>query len=67
MRGMELSSKEKEVLRFIAEGNSNKKIAEKLFLSDQTVKGYIRGIFRKLDASDRAQAVAIALKKGLVE
>jgi len=64
---MELSSKEKEVLRFIAEGNSNKKIAEKLFLSDQTVKGYIRGIFRKLDASDRAQAVAIALKKGLVE
>jgi len=64
---MELSSKEKEVLRFIAEGNSNKKIAENLFLSDQTVKGYIRGIFRKLGASDRAQAVAIALKKGLVE
>ena len=67
MRGTELSSKEKEVLRLIAEGNSNKKIAGKLFLSDQTVKGYIRSIFRKLGAADRAQAVAIALKKGLVE
>lgn len=61
-----LSSQEKEVLRLMADGNSNKQIADRLFVSDQTVKGYIHNIFRKLGASGRAQAVAIALKEGLL-
>ena len=62
-----LSNQERQVLNLMAEGNSNKEIAQKIFLSEQTVKGYIRSIFQKLGASDRAQAVAIAIKKGLVE
>ncbi len=66
-RGKGLSNQEKQVLKFMAEGNTNKEIAKELFLSDQTVKGYVRSIFQKLGASDRAQAVAIALKKSLVE
>jgi DNA-binding NarL/FixJ family response regulator len=51
----------------MAEGNSNKEIAMKLSVSDQTIKGYVRSIFQKLGASDRTEAVAIALRKRLVE
>ena len=65
-RRKELSSQERQILKLMAEGNSNKEIAQKLYLSDQTVKGYARSIFQKLGASDRAHAVALALKKGLI-
>jgi len=65
--GRQLSAQEKQVLKLMAEGNSNKEIAKKLFLSDQTIKGYVHTILQKLGASSRAQAVAIALKRGLVE
>jgi DNA-binding NarL/FixJ family response regulator len=65
--GRELSSQDKQVLKLMAEGNSNKEIAMKLSVSDQTVKGYVRSIFQKLGASDRTEAVAIALRKRLVE
>jgi DNA-binding NarL/FixJ family response regulator len=65
--GRELSSQDKQVLKLMAAGNSNKEIAIKLSVSDQTVKGYVRSIFQKLGASDRTEAVAIALRKRLVE
>ncbi len=63
----ELSSQDEQVLKLMAEGNSNKEIAMKLSVSDQTIKGYVRSIFQKLGASDRTEAVAIALRKRLVE
>jgi DNA-binding NarL/FixJ family response regulator len=67
VRGKELSRQEKQTLKLLTEGNSNKEIAAKLSLSDQTIKGYVRSIFQKLGASSRAQAVAIALNKSLIE
>ncbi len=63
----ELSERELEVLRFVANGNSNKQIADSLLISETTVKAHLRSIFRKLEVSDRAQAVAYAMRKGLVE
>jgi DNA-binding NarL/FixJ family response regulator len=64
--GKELSSQDKQILKLMAAGNSNKEIAIKLSVSDQTVKGYVRSIFQKLDACDRTEAVAIAMRKKLV-
>jgi DNA-binding NarL/FixJ family response regulator len=67
MRGKGLSRQEKQTLKLMTDGSSNKEIAAKLSLSDQTIKGYVRSIFQKLGASSRAQAVAIALNKSLLE
>lgn len=61
-----LTVREKEVLKLMADGNANKQIAEKLSISEQTVKGYVRNILQKLNASDRTQAVAIVLREGLL-
>lgn len=63
----ELSDREVEVLKLVAEGNSNKEIADKLSISEKTVKAHLRSTFRKLEVSDRAQAVAYAMRKGIVE
>lgn len=63
----ELSEREIEVLRLVADGNSNKEIAEALTISEKTVKAHLRTIFRKLEVSDRAQAVAYAMRKGWVK
>ncbi len=63
----ELSDREIEVLQCVSEGKSNKEIAEQLMISEKTVKAHLRTIFRKLEVSDRAQAVAEAMRKGLVE
>lgn len=62
-----LTRRELEVLQLLAYGYTNKMIAEKMFISQQTVKSHIIHIFQKLGASDRTEAVAIALRKGLVE
>lgn len=62
-----LTEQEMRVLRLVADGKSNKQIANKLFISEQTVKGHIHNILRKLDASGRTQAVAKALRQGLVK
>lgn len=62
-----LSEREIEVLKLVAEGKSNKEIADILLISEKTVKAHLRSIFRKLEVSDRAQAVAYAMRKGLVE
>src|SRR5271170_1793351 len=56
-----LTAREIDVLRHIAGGNRNRDIAERLFISEDTVKGHIRHIMEKLGASDRTQAVAIAV------
>jgi DNA-binding NarL/FixJ family response regulator len=62
-----LSLREVEVLRHAASGESNKIIAYHLGLSEHTVKGHIKNILAKLDASDRTHAVMIALKRGFLD
>lgn len=62
-----LTQREKEVLKLMAEGLTNKEIASQLGLGIETIKTHARNIFGKLGAADRAQAVAIALRKGLLE
>jgi DNA-binding NarL/FixJ family response regulator len=55
-----------EVLRQVAGGNRNRDIAEKLFITEETVKVHIKHIMEKLGASDRTQAVAIGLRRGII-
>jgi DNA-binding NarL/FixJ family response regulator len=62
-----LTEREREVLSLIAQGESNKNIARKLFISEKTVKNHITSIFRKLKVEDRTQAAIFAIKKRLVE
>ena len=62
-----LTAREIDVLRHIAGGNRNRDIAELLFISEETVKVHVRHIMEKLGASDRTQAVAIAVRRGIVE
>jgi DNA-binding NarL/FixJ family response regulator len=63
----ELSEREIEVLKLIAAGNSNKQIAGLLFVAEATVKSRVTNILSKLGASDRAHAVTIGLKRGIIE
>jgi DNA-binding NarL/FixJ family response regulator len=63
----ELSVREIEVLQLIAVGNSNKQIADRLFVAEATIKSRVTNILSKLSASDRAHAVTIALKRGIIE
>jgi DNA-binding NarL/FixJ family response regulator len=62
----ELSARELEVLRLLVAGASNKSIAARLNLSENTVKSHISHIFGKLGVQSRAEAVAIALQRGVV-
>lgn len=62
-----LTEREIEVLRHVAEGNRNREIAERLFISEETVKVHIKHIMEKLGASDRTQAVAIAIRRGIIQ
>jgi DNA-binding NarL/FixJ family response regulator len=62
-----LTEREVEVLRHIAGGNRNRDIAEQLFISEETVKVHIKHIMDKLGASDRTQALAIAVRRGIIE
>ncbi len=61
-----LTAREIEVLQQIAGGNRNRDIGEKLFISEETVKVHIKHIMDKLGASDRTQAVAIAVRRGII-
>ena len=61
----ELTEREREVLTLIAQGISNKEIAEKLFISAKTVSNHITNIFSKLQVADRAQAIIRARDAGL--
>lgn len=62
-----LSPREIDVLRLVARGNANKEIAAQLSLTEETVKSYLRSILAKLAANDRTHAVAIGLKRGIIE
>ena len=62
-----LTPAEISVLRLIADGNANKLIAAQLSISEETVKSRVKNILSKLGASDRTQAVTIALKRGIIE
>jgi DNA-binding NarL/FixJ family response regulator len=62
-----LTSREVEVLSQIAGGNRNRDIAEKLFITEETVKVHVKHIMEKLGASDRTQAVAIGLRRGIIQ
>ena len=61
-----LTAREVEVLQQVAAGSRNKKTAERLLISEEAVKVHIRHIMEKLGASDRAQAVAIGIKRGII-
>jgi DNA-binding NarL/FixJ family response regulator len=62
-----LTTREIEVLGQIAGGNRNRDIAEQLFISEETVKVHIKHIMEKLGASDRTQAVAIGIRRGIIQ
>jgi len=61
-----LTEREQQVLVGMSRGRSNAEIGRELFLSEDTVKTHARRLFRKLDAADRAQAVAVGFRWGLV-
>jgi DNA-binding NarL/FixJ family response regulator len=63
----ELTQREIDVLRLIAAGNSNKLIADHLSIGEATVKSHVSNILSKLSANDRAHAVTIGLKRGIIE
>jgi DNA-binding NarL/FixJ family response regulator/anti-sigma regulatory factor (Ser/Thr protein kinase) len=62
-----LTVREMQVLTQITRGNRNRAIAEKLFISEETVKVHIKHLLEKLQATDRAQAVTIAVRRGIIE
>jgi DNA-binding NarL/FixJ family response regulator len=62
-----LSKREVEVLHKVAGGNRNSDIAELLFISEETVKGHVKHIMEKLGASDRTEAVAIGIRRGIIQ
>jgi len=62
-----LTPREIEVLRHISGGNRNRDIAERLFITEETVKVHIKHIMEKLGAADRTQAVAIAVRRGIIQ
>lgn len=62
-----LTDREVEVLQQIAQGNANRDIAGKLFISEETVKVHVKHIMEKLGAADRTQAVAIGVRRGIIQ
>ena len=62
-----LTGREVEVLRQVAGGNRNRDIADKLFITEETVKVHIKHIMEKLGAADRTQAVAIGVRRGIIQ
>lgn len=62
-----LTSREIDVLQHVASGNRNRDIAEQLFISEETVKVHVKHIMEKLGARDRTSAVAIAVRRGIIQ
>jgi DNA-binding NarL/FixJ family response regulator len=62
-----LSPREMEVLKRVASGSSNRRVADQLALSEDTVKAHMKSIMSKLSANDRTHAVTIALKRGIID
>jgi DNA-binding NarL/FixJ family response regulator len=63
----DLTPREIDVLRLISTGNTNKEIADQLSIGEASVKGYVANILSKLGANDRAHAVTIGLRRGIIE
>jgi DNA-binding NarL/FixJ family response regulator len=62
-----LTSREVDVLRLIAAGNANKQIADQLSIGESSVKSHVASILSKLGANDRAHAVTLGLKRGIID
>src|ERR1700689_5029706 len=62
-----LTPAEISVLRLIAEGNANKQIADRLSITEETVKGRVKNILSKLGANDRTHAAMIGLRRGIIQ
>ena len=62
-----LTAREIDVLQHVAGGNRNRDIAQQLFISEETVKVHVKHIMEKLGASDRTAAVAIAVRRGIIQ
>lgn len=60
-----LSQRASEVLHLLVSGLSNRAIAQRLIVGEETVKSHVRAVYRKLDVPDRAQAIATTLREGL--
>jgi DNA-binding NarL/FixJ family response regulator len=67
MSDEDLTAREIEVLRHLGDGNRNRDIGERLFISEETVKVHIKHIMDKLGAKDRTQAIAIAVRRGIIQ
>ena len=63
----ELSRRELEVLRWLATGATNAQIAQRLAISEHTVRNHVHSVMRKLGVATRTDAVATALRRGLVD
>ena len=63
----DLTAREIEVLRLVAEGSRNQDVAKMLFISEETVKAHLKHILLKLGATDRTQAVTIAVRRGIIQ
>jgi DNA-binding NarL/FixJ family response regulator len=63
----DLTARELEVLRHLVGGNRNRDIGNLLFISEETVKVHVKNIMGKLGASDRTQAIAIAVRRGIMQ
>ena len=62
----ELTARELEILRLVARGLSNAEIAQRVFISEKTVRNHLTSIFDKLDVDSRAKAIVLARDGGLV-
>jgi DNA-binding NarL/FixJ family response regulator len=62
-----LTAREREILQLLADGMSNNDVAQKLFISQETVKSHVRHILTKLEADTRTHAVAIALREAIID
>jgi DNA-binding NarL/FixJ family response regulator len=62
-----LTAREREILQLLADGMSNADVAQKLFISQETVKSHVRHILTKLEADTRTHAVAIALREAMID
>ncbi|WP_093556095.1 response regulator [Pseudoduganella namucuonensis] len=62
-----LTARETDVLRLVAEGNTNKRVAKELGIAEETVKAHMSGVLAKLGANDRTHAVTIALRRGIID
>ena len=63
----QLSKRERQVLQYLANGRSNKEIAQILYISEHTAKAHVRSIMTKLNAGSRTEVIAIAIKHGLIK